>query len=137
MASIPRLSPRRRSPDRIRLGLGKPPRSPRTHDFLLRCTRTSPPHEMSYSLIEKLQYGESQAQESACAASTPSIRVCVMHPHLSAALCGALTPEVAAAASWSMPRTVLTGDGAAIKCRAVPPGEAAHFVSVHCRAGDQ
>src|SRR5262245_33887696 len=27
-------------------------------------SETCPPHEMSYSTIEKLQYGESQAQES-------------------------------------------------------------------------
>src|SRR5262245_52882181 len=110
---------------------------PKRIPFLLRCTRTSPPHEMSYSLIETLQYGGSRAQESAPAASTYSGPVCSTHPHLSALLCGALTPEAAAAASGSVPRTVLTGGGAAIKCRPVPPGEAAHFVSVHCRARDE
>src|SRR5262245_3282361 len=110
---------------------------PKRIPFLLRCTRTSPPHEMSYSLIETLQYGGSRAQESAPAASTCSGPVCSTHPHLSALACGALTPEAAVAASGSAPRTVLTGDDAAIKCRPVPPGEAAHFVSVHCRARDE
>src|SRR5262245_60257124 len=129
MASVPRLSPRRRSPDRIRPGLGNDRLAQTPTFFLLRCTRTSPPHEMSYSLIETLQYGGSRAQESAPAASTCSGPLCSTHPHLSALLCGALTPEAAAAASV----TVLTGDGAAIKYRTVPPGEAAHFVFVRRR----
>src|SRR5262245_44445946 len=132
-AQVPRRSPRRRSPDRIRSGLGNDRLPKRIPFLLLRCTRTSPPHEMSYSLIETLQYGGSRAQESAPAASTPSGPVCGTHPHLSALWCGSLTPEAAAEASPG----VLTGDGAAIKCRPVPPGKAAHFVSVHCRARDE
>src|SRR5260221_10983332 len=35
---------------------------------------TCPPHEVSYSTMEKLQYGGSQAQESDRPASTPSFR---------------------------------------------------------------
>src|SRR5262249_42383571 len=50
-----------------------------------------PPHEMSYSTMEKLQYGGSQAQESEHPASTSSVRVRPMRPHLSARLCIART----------------------------------------------
>src|SRR6476469_3235171 len=44
---------------------------------------TCPPHDMSYLLIERLQYGESQAQESEVPASTCSIhcRACI-HTYL-------------------------------------------------------
>src|SRR5262249_26375191 len=46
---------------------------------------TCPPHEMSYSTMEKLQYGGSRAQESLQPASTCSVRVgqCV-HTYLHA-----------------------------------------------------
>src|SRR5262249_56542806 len=42
-----------------------------------------PPHEMSYSTIETLQYGGSRAQESHYAASTSSVRAHPTRPHLS------------------------------------------------------
>jgi hypothetical protein len=42
-----------------------------------------PPHEMSYSTIETLQYGGSRAQESGNPASTPSVRAHPTRPHLS------------------------------------------------------
>src|SRR5207245_11731848 len=66
-------------------------------------------------------------------ASTPSVRVYPMRPHLSAPLCSALR-----FAAVAMPSSVmLTADCAAIQYRVVPPGEAAHFVSTDCRLGDE
>src|SRR5262249_37217330 len=90
---------------------------------------TCPPHEVSYSTMEKLQYGGSQAQESEQPASTCSVHVDPMRPHLSANLCSALTFAAVAVPSSGM----FTADHAAIQYRAVPPGEAAHFVSAGCR----
>src|SRR6476661_10611834 len=49
---------------------------------------TCPPHDMSYLLIERLQYGESQAQESEGPASTCSSTTGALHPHLSAQVRG-------------------------------------------------
>src|SRR2546430_8387515 len=46
-----------------------------------------PPHEMSYSTMEKLQYGGGRAQESERPAPPCSLRVLAMRPHLSAPLC--------------------------------------------------
>src|SRR2546429_7194770 len=92
---------------------------------------TCPPHEVSYSTMEKLQYGGSQAQESDRPASTPSVRVYPMRPHLSAPLCSALRFAAVAMPSPGM----LTADCAAIKYRVVPPREAAQFVFPDCRLG--
>src|SRR6266516_4755415 len=92
-----------------------------------------PPHEMSYSTMEKLQYGGSRAQESDRPASTCSVRVKAMRPHLSARLCIARAYNGVAMAS----PIVLTGDGAAIEYLTVPPAEAAHFVSTDCRFLDE
>ena len=97
------------------------------------CAMTCPPHEVSYSTMEKLQYGGSQAQESEQPASTCSVHVYPMRPHLSANLCSALTFAAVAVASSVM----LTADHAAIQYRVVPPGEAAHFVSADCRLDDE
>src|SRR5262249_36926846 len=58
-----------------------------------------PPHEMSYSTMEKLQYGGSQAQASQHPASTSSVRVRPMRPHLSARLCIARA-RLIISASW-------------------------------------
>src|SRR5262249_57472153 len=90
---------------------------------------TCPPHEVSYSTMEKLQYGGSRAQESDRPASTSSVRVYPMRPHLSVPLCSALT-----FAAVGVPSSVmLTAGCAAIQYRTVPPGEAAHFVFPECR----
>src|SRR5262249_52102852 len=94
---------------------------------------TCPPHEVSYSTMEKLQHGGSQAQESERPASTCSVHVYPMRPHLSANLCSALT-----FAAVAVPSSVrLTADHAAIQYRVVPPGEAAHFVFTDCWLGDE
>src|SRR5215813_4031164 len=80
-----------------------------------------------------LLHGGSQAQESHRPASTSSVHVYPMRPHLSAPLCSALR-----FAAVAMPSSVmLTADCAAIQYRVVPPGEAAHFVSTDCRLGDE
>src|SRR6476646_9026343 len=83
-----------------------------------------PPHDMSYLLIERLQYGESQAQESEVPASTCSSTAGALHPHLSAWRPGRPRGQGAIPA----PRIMLTVDVAAIKYQPVPPGEAAHFI---------
>src|SRR3954466_13717820 len=105
MAGAPTLCPRRQTPPRFTLV-------------------TCPPHDMSYLLIERLQYGESQAQESGVPASTCSIhcRACI-HTYLlacRAARCAQGAPPA--------PRIMLTVNVAAIKYQPVPPGEAAHFI---------
>src|SRR4029453_3321694 len=92
-----------------------------------------PPHKMSYSTMEKLQYGGSQAQASDRPASTCSVHVKAMRPHLSARLGIARACNGAAMASPIM----LTGDRAAIKYLTVPPAEAAPFVSADCRLLDE
>jgi hypothetical protein len=79
---------------------------------------------MSYLLIERLQYGESQAQESEVPASTCSIhcRACI-HTYLLAGRAGRRGQDASPA-----PRIMLTVDIATIKYQPVPPGEAAHFI---------
>jgi hypothetical protein len=79
---------------------------------------------MSYLLIERLQYGESQAQESEGPASTCSSTAgpCI-HTYLLgwAAVRGGH-------GALPAPRIMLTVRIAAIKYQSVPPGEAAHFI---------
>jgi hypothetical protein len=79
---------------------------------------------MSYLLIERLQYGESQAQESEVPASTCSSTAgpCI-HTYLQAG-------EGAGRGGGATPaaRIMLTVNVAAIKYQPVPPGEAAHFI---------
>src|SRR5712691_5200163 len=82
--------------------------------------KTRPPHEMSYPLIEKLQYGESQAQESDLPASTSSTRLGARRPHLSSLLCSALTFVTTAAPPGVISWMMLTLGPASIECRAVP-----------------
>src|SRR5262245_42179716 len=65
---------------------GQPPGWPDAYSryrFTLNSVRR---REMSYPLIETLQYGGSRAQESDRRASTCSARLSCTHPHLSAAL---------------------------------------------------
>jgi len=79
---------------------------------------------MSYLLIERLQYGESQAQESEGQASTCSSTAgpCI-HTYLLGCRAAWRAQRVAPA-----PRIMLTAGIAAIKYQSVPPGEAAHFI---------
>jgi hypothetical protein len=78
-------SRRRRSPDRIRLRPGQRRLAP-TPTATTMYASDCPPHEMSYLLIERLQYGESQAQESE--RPRPHVHpVRAMHPHLLRAVC--------------------------------------------------
>src|SRR6516165_551781 len=55
-------------------GPGQRPVGP-THTRATDLRYDCPPHEVSYSTMEKLQYGGSQAQESDRPASTSSVRV--------------------------------------------------------------
>ena len=79
---------------------------------------------MSYLLIERLQYGESQAQESEVPASTCSSTAgpCI-HTYLLACRAARRGQRVTPAT-----RIMLTVSIAAIKYQSVPPGEAAHFI---------
>src|SRR5499426_4205317 len=75
MPQIPRQSPRRKkSRQNPTAGLGNDQlarRIPAPPIYAMTC----PPHEVSYSTMEKLQYGGSQAQESERPASTCSVHV--------------------------------------------------------------
>ena len=58
-----------------------------------RCTLvTCPPHDMSYLTIERLQYGESQAQEFGRTGVHMFIHCRALHPHLSAWMPGRAAP---------------------------------------------
>jgi hypothetical protein len=79
---------------------------------------------MSYLLIERLQYGESQAQESEGPASTCSSTA---GPCIHTYLLGCRAARGGQGANPA-PRIMLTVSIAAIKYQSVPPGEAAHFI---------
>ena len=75
-SQIPRHSPRREAPDRIRRSLGSNWLARRvlpTTDVFRNC----PPHEMSYLTIKTLQYGGSSDARVAPVASTCSVLVCI------------------------------------------------------------
>src|SRR3954471_23182652 len=85
---------------------------------------TCPPHDMSYLLIERLQYGESQAQEAEVRPPTCSSTA---GPCIRTYLLGCRAARRGQGATPA-PRIMLTVDVAAIKYQPVPPGEAAHFI---------
>src|SRR5262249_37396288 len=133
MPQIPRQSPRRKkSRQNPTAGLGNDQlarRIPAPPIYAMTC----PPHEVSYSTMEKLQYGGRQGPKTKRPAPPSSVLDQPMRPDLSANLCSALTFAAVAVASSVM----LTADHAAIQYRVVPPGEAAHFVSADCRLEDE
>src|SRR5260370_19043995 len=71
MPQYPRQWPPRRSPDRILLRVWATTGWPDAYSRY-RFTLTCPPHGLSYSTMEKLQYGESRAQASDLLPSTCS-----------------------------------------------------------------
>src|SRR5260370_38339231 len=71
MPQYPRQWPPRRSPDRILLRVWATTGWPDAYSRY-RFTLTCPPHGLSYSTMEKLQYGETRAQKTDLHASTCS-----------------------------------------------------------------
>src|SRR5712692_3708292 len=99
MPQVPRQSPRRRSPDRIRLRAWATTGWPDAYSRYRFTLVTCPPHEMSYLTIETLQYGESRAQESELPASTCYVHVYAnvhtyLHMLTSVAASGAFSGKV-------------------------------------------